>query len=116
MIIERCHERCASVQELDEGDAEVLQEQLCSALCCLAEAQMGMAGEVQEVAEECEALLLRAAQAAQSSPEPMQVGHPSLRHLQCSSLHQTDASLCLGASSPCLEPLQPHTEACVLPE
>ncbi len=51
----------------------MLEEQLCSALCCLAEAQMGLAGEVQEVAEECEALLLRAAQAAQSSPEPMQV-------------------------------------------
>ena len=65
------------MQGVEEGDAELLQEQLCSALCCLAEAQMGSAGEVQEVADDCEALLLRAAQAAQSSPEPMQVGHLS---------------------------------------
>ena len=73
-------ERRAGLQEVHETDAEVLQEQLCSALCCLAEAQMGLAGEVQEVAEDCEALLLRAAQAAQSSPEPMQVGPPSSQH------------------------------------
>lgn len=64
------------MQEGDEGDAELLQEQLCSALCCLAEAQMGLAGDVQEVAGECEALLLRAARAAQSSAEPMQVETP----------------------------------------
>ena len=69
-------ERCAGMQEAEEGDAEALQEQLCSALCCLAEAQMGLAGEAEEVAGECEALLLRAAQAAQGSPEPMQVALP----------------------------------------
>ena len=55
------------------GEAGELQEQLCSALCCLAEAYMGMAGDAQEVAEACEGLLLRAAQASPSSPEPMQV-------------------------------------------
>ena len=55
------------------GEAVELQEQLCSALCCLAEARLGMAGDVQEVAEACEGLLLRAARASPSSPEPMQV-------------------------------------------
>ena len=55
------------------GKAGELQEQLCSALCCLAEARLGMAGDVQEVAEACEGLLLRAARASPSSPEPMQV-------------------------------------------
>ena len=34
---------------------------------------MGMAGDVQEAAEACEGLLLRAAQASPDSPEPMQV-------------------------------------------
>ncbi len=57
----------------DEEDVEELQPRLCAALCCLAETHMGQAGEVLDVAEECEALLLRAAQADASSPEPMQV-------------------------------------------
>ena len=61
------------MQEADAGEAGELQEQLCSALCCQAEARMGMAGDVQEVAEACEGLLLRAAKASPSSPEPMQV-------------------------------------------
>lgn len=59
-------------QDLDEEDVEELQPRLCAALCCLAETHMGQAGDVLEVAEECEALLLRAAQADASSPEPMQ--------------------------------------------
>ena len=66
-------------QDFDEGeeDAEELHARLSSALCCVAETLMGQAGEVSEVAEECEALLLRAAEADASSPEPMQVGkHP----------------------------------------
>ena len=60
-------------QELHEEDGEELQPRLCAALCCLAETHMGQAGNVLDVAEECEALLLRAAQADASSPEPMQV-------------------------------------------
>ncbi|KAK9915673.1 hypothetical protein WJX75_002503 [Coccomyxa subellipsoidea] len=61
-------------QDFDEGeeDAEELHARLSSALCCVAETLMGQAGEVSEVAEECEALLLRAAEADASSPEPMQ--------------------------------------------
>jgi len=77
---------CVGVQETDEGDAEILQDQLCSALCCLAEARMGVAGTIQEVAEDCEALLLRAAQAGPSSPEPMQVAIQSSQHSQHVSL------------------------------
>ncbi|BDA44049.1 probable assembly chaperone of rpl4 [Coccomyxa sp. Obi] len=60
-------------QDLDEEDVEELQPRLCAALCCLAETHMGQAEEVLDVAEECEALLLRAARADASSPEPMQV-------------------------------------------
>ena len=71
------------------GEAGELQEQLCSALCCLAEARMGMAGDVQEIAEACEGLLLRAAQASPSSPEPMQVTSAILSALH---LHITSCS------------------------
>lgn len=60
-------------QDLDEEDAEELEPRLCAALCCLAETHMGQAGDVLDVAEECEALLLRAAQADATSPEPKQV-------------------------------------------
>lgn len=42
-------------------------------MCCLAETKMGEAGEVSAVAQECEALLLRAAEVDTTSPEPMQV-------------------------------------------
>ncbi|EIE25825.1 TPR-like protein [Coccomyxa subellipsoidea C-169] len=61
-------------QEMNEGeeDEEELQARLSSALCTLAETHMGQANEVSDVAEECEALLLRAAQADPTSPEPMQ--------------------------------------------
>ncbi len=64
-------------QEMNEGeeDEEELQARLSSALCTLAETHMGQANEVSDVAEECEALLLRAAQADPTSPEPMQVSH-----------------------------------------
>lgn len=62
-------------QDQDEADEEVeeLQSKLASALCCLAETHMGEAADVAEVAEECETLLLRAAQAYPTSPEAMQV-------------------------------------------
>lgn len=62
-----------TAQEADKEEAEALQEQLCSALCCLAEARMGMVGDIEEVAADCEELLRRAARAEPSSPEPMQV-------------------------------------------
>lgn len=83
-------EEPAPVQDAGEEEAAELQEQLCRALCCLAEAQMGMAGDVQEVAEDCEALLLRAAQADPCSPEPMQVLsllHASWLRMRVNALH-----------------------------
>lgn len=69
--------RCCCQQAFSEDeDEEDLKERLCSAMCCLAETRMGDAGEVSAVAEECEALLLRAAQVDATSPEPMQVNPP----------------------------------------
>ncbi|CAK0774421.1 hypothetical protein CVIRNUC_004166 [Coccomyxa viridis] len=73
MGVKALQRSCDQQKEADVGEAGELQEQLCSALCCLAEARLGMAGDVQEVAEACEGLLLRAARASPSSPEPMQV-------------------------------------------
>jgi hypothetical protein len=70
----RMHMTVCNSQEYDEGEEEdELKSRLCSALCCLAETRMGEAGEVSEVAHDCEALLLRAANADGTSPEPMQV-------------------------------------------
>jgi hypothetical protein len=78
-------------QDHEEGEEGELRAQLASALCCLAEALLGHAAEAGDaaVAQECERLLLRAAQAQPGSPEPMQVAcsgclRPALARCPCS--------------------------------
>lgn len=79
-------------QDYEDGDEAELGAQLCSALCCLAEAKLGDEdAEVADVGEECERLLLRAADADPSSPEPMQV-----RTAACAAADTDPSSL-----SPC---------------
>lgn len=76
----------AGEEEEEEDDdppptAEELQEQLCSALCSLAESLMNQADDVEGVAGEVEGLLARAKATCSSSPEPGQA-LASLRYEQ----------------------------------
>ena len=62
------------------GDEDA-SERMCGACCALAEQLMAIAEDVDDVADECDALLKRAAEADRASAEPLQV-LASLRVLQ----------------------------------
>ena len=62
------------------GDEDA-SERMCGACCALAEQLMAIAEDVDDVADECDALLRRAAEADRASAEPLQV-LASLRVLQ----------------------------------
>mgnify|MGYP002846927738 CR=1 FL=1 len=62
------------------GDEDA-SERMCGACCALAEQLMGVADDIDDVAEECDQLLRRAAEADCASAEPLQV-LASLRVLQ----------------------------------